>query len=178
MTTMALSSNYNYLLLAFAIIVILGFITYQLRAITRQAKPQKTLSTTTSSQEEAPAFFENIVIRAGFTPDVVLHVAASISQASEHRLAKAIVSEAQKRKLPINAVQDFKLHTGYGMTGNVDGRIIAVGSYTLMQELGINTLLSPEKAKELQKDGTSVIYISINSYLAGIITIVKQLHAS
>ena len=177
MTTMALSSNYNYLLLAFAIIVILGFITYQLRAITRQAKPQKTLSTTTFSQE-APAFFENIVIRAGFTPDVVLHVAASVGQACEHRLAKVIVSEAQKRKLPINAVQDFKLHTGYGMTGNVDGRIIAVGSYTLMQELGINTLLSPEKAKELQRDGTSVIYISINSYLAGIITIVKQLHAS
>ena len=65
-----------------------------------------------------------------------------------------------------------------GMTGNVDGRIIAVGSYALMQELGINTLLSPEKANELQKEGTSVIYISINSYLAGIITIVKQLPAS
>ena len=93
-------------------------------------------------------------------------------------LAKAIVSEAQTRKLPINAVQDFNLHTGYGMTGNVDGRIIAVGSYTLMQELGINTLLSPEKADALKKEGTNVIYISINSYLAGIITIVKQLPAA
>ena len=47
-----------------------------------------------------------------------------------------------------------------------------------MQELGINTLLSPEKANELQKEGTSVIYISINSYLAGIITITKLLPAS
>ena len=64
------------------------------------------------------------------------------------------------------------------MTGNVDGRIIAVGSYTLMQELGINTLLSPEKADALKKEGTNVIYISINCYLAGFITIVKQLPAA
>ena len=176
MTITTLTSQNTYLLLALAIVVLLVLFAFKLLANSQTSSTNKSTFSSKASTE-TPAFFENIVIRAGFTPDVVLHVAAS-GQACEHRLAKAIVSEAQKRKLPINAVQDFKLHTGYGMTGNVDGRIIAVGSYALMQELGINTLLSPEKANELQKEGTSVIYISINSYLAGIITIVKQLPAS
>ena len=177
MTIMPLSIHNLYLFLALVFIVIFVFLAFKLLAASQTTRVSKGTSVS-HLPTDIPAFFENIVIRAGFTPDVVLHVAASVGQACEHRLAKAIVSEAQKRKLPINAVQDFKLHTGYGMTGNVDGRIIAVGSYALMQELGINTLLSPEKANELQKEGTSVIYISINSYLAGIITIVKQLPAS
>jgi Cu+-exporting ATPase len=177
MTITTLTSQNTYLLLALAIVILLVLFAFKLLANSQAPSINKpTLSN--KAPTETPAFFENIVIRAGFTPDVVLHVAASVGQACEHRLAKAIVNEVEKRKLPINAVQDFKLHTGYGMTGNVDGRIIAVGSYTLMQELGINTLLSPEKANELQKEGTSVIYISINSYLAGIITIVKQLPTS
>ena len=177
MTITTLTSQNTYLLLALAIVVLLVLFAFKLLANSQTSSTNKSTFSSKASTEPR-AFFENIVIRAGFTPDVVLHVAASVGHACEHRLAKAIVSEAQKRKLPINAVQDFKLHTGYGMTGNVDGRIIAVGSYALMQELGINTLLSPEKANELQKEGTSVIYISINSYLAGIITIVKQLPAS
>ena len=152
------------------------FLAFKLLAASQTTRDSKATSVS-HLPTDVPAFFENIVIRAGFTPDVVLHVAASVGQACGHRLAKAVVSEAQKRKLPINAVNDFKLHTGYGMTGNVDGRIIVVGSYALMQELGINTLLSPEKAEEFKKEGTSVIYISINSYLAGIITVVKQLPA-
>lgn len=176
MTMMNLSPHNIYLLLALVFVIIFVLLAFKLFTASQTSSANKT-SLSSKVSTETPAFFENIVIRAGFTPDVVLHVAASVGHACEHRLAKAIVSEAQKRKLPINAVQDFKLHTGYGMTGNVDGRIIAVGSYTLMQELGINTLLSPEKANELQKEGTSVIYISINSYLAGIISIVKQLPA-
>lgn len=178
MTMMNLSTHNIYLLLALVFVIIFVLLAFKLFTASQTSSANKTTLGSKASTEETPAFFENIVIRAGFTPDVVLHVAASVGQACEHRLAKAIVSEAQTRKLPINAVQDFKLHTGYGMTGNVDGRIIAVGSYTLMQELGINTLLSPEKANELQKEGTSVIYISINSYLAGIITITKLLPAS
>ena len=177
MTMMNLSPHNIYLLLALVFVIIFVLLAFKLFTASQTSSANKTTLSSKASTE-TPAFFENIVIRAGFTPDVVLHVAASVGQACEHRLAKAIVSEAQKRKLPINAVQDFKLHTGYGMTGNVDGRIIAVGSYTLMQELGINTLLSPEKADALKKEGTNVIYISINSYLAGIITIVKQLPAA
>jgi len=177
MTTMTLSSHNIYLLLALVFVIIFIYLAFKLFTASQTSSADK-INFTSCTPTEPPAFFENIVIRAGFTPDVVLHVAASVGQSCEHRLAKAIVTEAKNRKLPINAVQDFTLHTGYGMTGNVDGRIIAVGSYALMQELGINTLLSPEKANELQKEGTSVIYISINSYLAGIITIVTQLATS
>ncbi len=120
------------------------------------------------------AQFKEIVARMGFTTEVVLHVAASVAQDSNHPLAKAIVVEAKRRKLPINAVNDFKSHTGYGLTGLVDGRIIALGSHALMQELGINTHLSQANIDAAQPSGTSIVYISINSYLAGVITFTRS----
>ena len=144
MTITTLTSQNTYLLLALAIVVLLVLFAFKLLANSQTSSTNKSTFSSKASTE-TPAFFENIVIRAGFTPDVVLHVAASVGQACEHRLAKAIVSEAQKRKLPINAVQDFKLHTGYGMTGNVDGRIIAVGSYTLMQDWALTLYSRPKK---------------------------------
>ncbi len=64
-------------------------------------------------QPEA-AQFSQLQARAGFSSDVVLHVAASIAKPSDHRLAQAIVSEATKRHVPMNPVNEFKTLTGYG----------------------------------------------------------------
>lgn len=124
-----------------------------------------------SSPQPAPIKFKDIAVRAGFTPDVVLHVAASLAQASDTPVYRAIVTEVKERKLPIKAVEEFKALAGYGLTGLVDGRIIALGSHILMTELGIDIKVNPAEFQASQSAGTEVIYISINSYLAGIITI-------
>jgi len=124
------------------------------------------------------AQFEQLQARLGFTSDVVLHIAASLAQPSNHRLAQAIVSEAQKRHIPINPVHDFKNLEGYGLTGVVDGRIIALGSHQLMTELGIKTQVNHQQLADSQAVNTLVLYVSVNSYLAGIITINDVLNTS
>ncbi len=134
---------------------------------------------TRSTQATIPAAqFEQLQARLGFTSDVVLHIAASLAQPSNHRLAQAIVSEAQKRHIPINPVHDFKNLEGYGLTGVVDGRIIALGSHQLMTELGIKTQVNHQQLADSQAVNTLVLYVSVNSYLAGIITINDVLNAS
>ena len=91
MTITTLTSQNTYLLLALAIVVLLVLFAFKLLANSQTSSTNKSTFSSKASTE-TPAFFENIVIRAGFTPDVVLHVAASVGQACEHRLAKAIVS--------------------------------------------------------------------------------------
>lgn len=131
-----------------------------------------------SSPQLEPAQFSQLQARAGFSSDVVLHVAASIAKPSDHRLAQAIVNEASKRQVPMNPVNEFKDLTGYGLTGIVDGRIIALGSQQLMSELGINTIINHQELAASQPANTTIIYVSVNSYLAGIIMISDPLQAA
>lgn len=131
-----------------------------------------------SSPQLEPAQFSQLQARAGFSSDVVLHVAASIAKSSNHRLAQAIVNEASKRQVPMNPVNEFKDLTGYGLTGIVDGRIIALGSQQLMSELGINTIINHQELAASQPANTTIIYVSVNSYLAGIIMISDPLQVA
>ncbi|HNE91497.1 MAG TPA: hypothetical protein PLV16_06585 [Agitococcus sp.] len=159
-----------FLLLSLILVIILW---YQLKH--SRNKPNALILS--SSQPQA-AQFSQLQARAGFSSDVVLHVAASIAKSSNHRLARAIVNEASKRQVPMNPVNEFKDLTGYGLTGIVDGRIIALGSQQLMSELGINTIINHQELAASQPANTTIIYVSVNSYLAGIIMISDPLQVA
>lgn len=114
---------------------------------------------------------ERVQPRTGFTEDVVLHVAASLDSASPHPVARAIATEIKRRGLPVKPVEEFRHHEGFGVTGKVDGRIIAMGSHLLMKELGVDINVNQDVLAELQKHGAIVVFVSINSYYAGLIVI-------
>src|SRR5262249_61182649 len=63
----------------------------------------------------------------GFVEDDVLRIAASLDQASKHVIAKALVAEAQRRKLALSIPADVAETPGEGVKGRVQGRFVAVG---------------------------------------------------
>ena len=69
--------------------------------------------------------------------DALLQCAASVAHFSTHPLARAIVAEAEKRKLLINPPTDFLNLPGLGMEASVDGNRILIGSRRLMRDRGI-----------------------------------------
>ena len=69
--------------------------------------------------------------------DALLRRAASVAHFSTHPLARAIVAEAEKRKLPINQATDFLNLPGLGMEASVNGNRILIGSRRLMRDRGI-----------------------------------------
>jgi len=71
------------------------------------------------------------------TEDGVLQIAAAVAHFSTHPLARAIVAEAEKRKLAPTSARDFLNVPGFGMEASVDGRRIFVGSRRLMRHRGI-----------------------------------------
>ncbi len=74
----------------------------------------------------------------GFEEAEILRLGASLERASEHPLAEAIVSGAQERNLVFALAQDFVSVTGFGVSGNVDGRRVALGNLKHLQRLGID----------------------------------------
>ena len=69
--------------------------------------------------------------------DSLLRRASSVAHFSTHPLARAIVAETEKRKLPINPATDFLNLPGLGMEASVNGNRVLIGSRRLMRDRGI-----------------------------------------
>ena len=73
---------------------------------------------------------------AGPSFDEVLGLAAALESASEHPIARAIVSGARERGLELVAVDDFVNLPGSGVTGEIDGTRYEVGRPSTEVEIG------------------------------------------
>jgi heavy metal translocating P-type ATPase len=66
--------------------------------------------------------------QCGMTEDDILRLAAALDQASKHPVAQAIVAAARMRDLRLPTPSDVSEVPGEGISGNVEGRNISVGS--------------------------------------------------
>jgi len=119
-----------------------------------------------------------IIVAAGQTEEGLLAAAGSVEQQSEHPLAAAIVAAARERKLTIEDVQDFFSSTGGGVIASKSGTEIVVGQPAFLRANGISGLEDLEaRARDLQAEGQTVIFVGIGKQPAGIVAIsdpVKQ----
>jgi Cu+-exporting ATPase len=77
------------------------------------------------------------------SPDDLLRVAAAVEVASEHPLARAIVAEARARGLPIDPVTGFRSIVGGGVTAQLDGARIEIGSAEHLRRSGVEVPADP-----------------------------------
>lgn len=125
----------------------------------------------TGTLTEGRPAFRTLVPVAGFAADEVLALAASLELGSEHPLADAIVREARRRALPLQAAESFESATGIGIRGRVSGRSIAIGNAELMQETGIDPTPVSAETERLRQDGASVVLVAVDGALAGLIAV-------
>ncbi|MBX2884333.1 MAG: heavy metal translocating P-type ATPase [Granulosicoccus sp.] len=112
-----------------------------------------------------------IVSSAGMNDDQLLHDTASLETVSEHPLAGAIISEAQRRSLTLSAVDKFEAITGQGISGSINGREIVVGNRLLMQAHQIQVAEMESRASNLELTGNTVLFVGIDAELAGLIAV-------
>ncbi len=107
----------------------------------------------------------------GLGEDEFLRLAASLERASEHPLAAAIVDAAKERKLALSEPSGFDAPAGKGVTGEVDGRTLTIGSADFLDASGIVTADLAVAADELRKDGATVIFMGLDGMVAGLLAI-------
>ena len=100
----------------------------------------------------------------------VLRLAASVEQMSEHPLAAAIVAGAVERGLALSTAEEFRSITGQGVAGVVAGRRVEIGNAAPAELAG--------QADALQRDGQSVVFVSIDGRPAGLLGIADPIKAS
>ena len=112
-----------------------------------------------------------IVPRNGFAESDVLSFAAGLERASEHPIARAIVEGASARAVATVAITEFASVTGQGVTGVADGRRLSLGNETLMRAVGIQVDDAVSDTQTLRAEGLTVMYLAVDSKLAGIIAV-------
>ena len=75
---------------------------------------------------------------SSFGPGEALRLAAAAERASEHPLGRAIVEEAELQGLDVPMPTDFRSMPGRGITAQVDGHQVAVGTLRFLSDLGID----------------------------------------
>ncbi|MGA7616354.1 MAG: copper-translocating P-type ATPase, partial [Thermoanaerobaculia bacterium] len=105
----------------------------------------------------------------GFSESEVLRDAASLERASEHPLAAAIVAGAESRGVELTGVTEFGSTTGKGVAGVVGGRRVALGNRAMMELSGIDISSLDSRAESMRTEGETVMYVSIDGTLAGLI---------
>ncbi len=108
----------------------------------------------------------------------LLRLAASLEQGSEHPLAAAIVAAAKERSIVLTKATDFDSPTGKGVLGNVDGHRIVLGNTKFLAELTIDTRVLETQANELRQNGATVIFVTVDGAIAGIVAIADPVKAS
>lgn len=109
-------------------------------------------------------------------PTAVLGLAASIEQASEHPLSRAVVAKAKEEKLQLTDVQDFEALVGRGIQGRLEDEVIRIGNIELMEDNDI-TIREEDKQSiaDLSDQGKTPLLVAQGQKLIGIIAVADTL---
>jgi Cd2+/Zn2+-exporting ATPase len=110
--------------------------------------------------------------------DEVLAIAYALEVSSTHPLARAIVSEAERRGTAMPSVQNVEEVAGHGMRGMVDGWRCAVGKVAFMREEGNLMFQTDAEAERLGYAGATTVAVARGGEVVGIIGIADTLRVS
>ncbi len=114
----------------------------------------------------------------GWTEKELIHYAASVERGSEHPLAAAIVAEAEDRNIDLVEVEEFESITGNGTMGWIKNRRIALGNRRMMANIDVDFKVVDELAEGLAHGGMSVIFIAVDSQIAGLLGVADPIKES
>jgi len=125
----------------------------------------------TGTLTEGKPRLTSVIPAEGFDETQLLQMVASLEKASEHPLAAAILAAAKEKKVELVAVTDFQSVTGKGVTGQLQSKRVGIGNAALMADLGATSDAVNDKARALQKEGQTVMFIASDGKFAGLIAV-------
>lgn len=106
----------------------------------------------------------DIIALNGMDENSLLSAAASADRYSEHPLADALRRSAHEHDLRLHEAENFESIAGMGVRANVNGSTVTVGRHSMMKDAQL-----PAQAEKLEAQGKTVLFVSINNSLAGLI---------
>ena len=105
----------------------------------------------------------------------ILKIAGMIEKSSEHPLARAIINKAQKEKIKLFEVHDFRAIPGKGIQGKFKEQKILLGTRKLMTDNKVDYQSFEREMAKLENEGKTVMILTVNSKVWGLIAVADVL---
>ncbi|MWJ28129.1 heavy metal translocating P-type ATPase [Halomonas sp. ZH2S] len=114
----------------------------------------------------------DVVSAEGVEETHLLTLAASVEDASEHPIARAIVDGARARDVKPERVSNFESTGARGVSGKVGDESVLIGNRRLLEEEGVSGLDDLEEAKqELEDQGRTVVIVAADGKAMGLVAV-------
>ena len=141
-----------------------GFLVREGDALERLASVQKIMFDKTGTLTNGtPQVISVRSIEGGISDQEIFHLIASVENQSEHPIGKAIAAGYRTSGKPLAPVMEFRMLTGKGVSGLIDGRQIIAGNEKLFHEYDADY---PEAFRDAEKEaiseGATVIFAALD----------------
>ncbi|EPC01095.1 ATPase [Litchfieldella anticariensis FP35 = DSM 16096] len=118
----------------------------------------------------------DVVPAEGIDESRLLTLAASVENASEHPIARAIVEGARAHGIRPIEVSEFRSTGARGVVGLVEGERVLIGNRRLLEEDGVTGLEALEdKLQRLESRGRTAVIVSSSGRAQGIVAVADTL---
>ena len=156
----------------------------------------------TGTLTEGKPRLASVHAQPGWDVAEVLRLAATLERGSEHPLAAAIVAGALEREhhpsIPSSArrgmesvdaqparrggelgeAREFRSIPGEGVTGEVEGKSVALGNHRLFERLKIGLAALDAQAGELRAEGQTVVFVAVDGVACGLLSVTDPIKPS
>ncbi len=116
----------------------------------------------------------DVIAAKELSREKVLQLAASVEDASEHPIGRAIVESARAQSISLRESLQFKMETGQGVEATVEGRHVRLGTPKFVrdvinhpeEESWVNATLA-----DLESQSKTSMVVAVDNRLAGIIAV-------
>ena len=124
--------------------------------------------TITYGKPQVTAF---VSVDKAYSDNGILRIAALAEQKSEHPLGKAIWDAYEKSGGKNEAISDFRVIAGQGISAVVDGKTVRAGKEGFMKEQGVDISACSDACKPELDKGATAVYIATDKTLIGFIAL-------
>ncbi|MCY3882658.1 MAG: heavy metal translocating P-type ATPase [Chloroflexi bacterium] len=114
----------------------------------------------------------------GIGEEEVLTLAAAVEALSEHPLSAAVVEAAEARGIAAGTAEGFEALPGAGLTAEVGGRTVLIGTRRLFEERGVTLGGAEATLARLEGEGRTVALVAVDGAYAGTLAFADPVKAN
>ena len=157
----------------------LGVLIKNAEALERMEKVDTVVVDKTGTLTEGKPAVTDLVVSdaardAGLDEQAALRLAAAVEQASEHPLARAIVTAARPdgSDVRLPEVSEFDAPAGRGVLGTVEGRRVRIGTAKFLRGEGLDPGRSlEEEAERLRGQGATAVFVAVDDTVSAVLAV-------
>ena len=133
------------------------------------------LDKTGTLTEGKPSLVDIISTSKEYSKKMLLQLAASLEQGSEHPLAAAVLQSAKSQAISLQECGDFQSITGKGVIGKITEIVVALGNSSLMDSLNIDITSVEQDISKYKALGQTIMFIALNNTFSGYLIVADKI---